>query len=136
MAFILGLVVAVFGGLFTQNLMELLGAPPDILAEATAYGRIVLIGMPGFFIFLIVTSMLRGVGDTTTPLFTLIFSIGVGLVVTPAFILGWLGLPKLGVLAAAVAFITGFMVVLVFLFFYLRWKKSPLAPDAELLKNL
>ena len=135
-AFILGLVVAVFGGLFTQNLMELLGAPPDILAEATAYGRIVLIGMPGFFIFLIVTSMLRGVGDTTTPLFTLIFSIGVGLVVTPAFILGWLGLPKLGVLAAAVAFITGFMVVLVFLFFYLRWKKSPLAPDAELLKNL
>ena len=135
-AFILGLVVAVFGGLFTQNLMELLGAPPDILAEATAYGRIVLIGMPGFFIFLIVTSMLRGVGDTTTPLFTLIFSIGVGLVVTPAFILGGLGLPKLGVLAAAVAFITGFMVVLVFLFFYLRWKKSPLAPDAELLKNL
>ena len=66
--FLLGLVVAVFGGLFTQNLMELLGAPADIVAQATAYGRIMLIGMPGFFVFLIITSMLRGVGDTVTPL--------------------------------------------------------------------
>src|SRR5205085_9443544 len=36
----------------------------------------------------------------------------------------------------AVAFIAGFLVVLVFLFFYLRARKSPLAPDRELLKDL
>jgi putative MATE family efflux protein len=92
--------------------------------------------MPGFFIFLLITSMLRGVGDTITPLLTLIFSIGVGLVVTPALIQGWFGLPQIGVLAAAVAFIAGFVVVLVFLYFYLNARKSPMAPDAELLSNL
>jgi len=134
--FLMGLVVAIFGGFFAQNLMELLGAPPDIVAEATAYGRIVLIGMPGFFLFLIITSTLRGVGDTVTPLLTLIFSIGVGLVVTPALIQGWFGLPQIGVLAAAVAFIAGFVVVLIFLFFYLNYKKSPMAPDAELFRHL
>lgn len=135
-SFLMGLVVAVFGGLYSRNLMELLGAPQDIIADAAAYGRIILIGMPGFFIFLVLTSTLRGVGDTMTPLLTLIFSIGVGLVVTPALIQGWFGLPQIGVLAAAVAFIAGFAVVLVFLFFYLNWKQSPLAPDAELIRKL
>lgn len=135
-AFFLGLVVAIIGAFFTQDLMQLLGAPADIVAEATAYGRVVLIGMPGFFIFLIITSMLRGVGDTVTPLTTLFFSIGIGLVVTPAFIQGWFGLPQLGVLAAAVAFIAGFVVVLIYLYFYLGWKKSPMAIDAELIRNL
>ena len=119
-AFFLGLFVAVVGALFTRNLMDLLGAPADIVTTATDYGRIVLIGMPGFFVFLIMTSMLRGVGDTVTPLTTQVFSIGIGLVVTPALIQGWFGLPQIGLLAAAVAFIAGFVVVLIFLYFYLN----------------
>jgi len=65
-----------------------------------------------------------------------VLSILVGLVVTPAFILGWGGLPKLGLLAAAVAFILGFVVVLAFLFFWLRARKHPLAPDRVFLTHL
>jgi putative MATE family efflux protein len=107
-----------------------------VLSQSVSYGRIVLIGMPGFFVFLIVTSVLRGVGDTMTPLISLVLSILTGLVVTPALILGWGGLPQIGVDAAAVAFIAGFVAVLVFLFFYLRARNSPLAPDAELLSDL
>ena len=135
-AFILGLVVALIGIFFTESLMRLLGAPENVLQQSVSYGRIVLIGMPGFFIFLIVTTVLRGVGDTITPMIALILSIAIGLIVTPALILGWGGLPQIGVDAAAVAFIAGFMAVLVFLFFYLRARKSPLAPDAELLHDL
>jgi putative MATE family efflux protein len=133
---LLGLVVAVLGGLFTRELMSVLGAPEDVVELATGYGRIMLIGMPGFFIFLIITSTLRGVGDTITPLFTLVISIGVGLVVTPALIDGWWGLPQLGVNSAAVAFIAGFVLVLIFLFFYLRARNSPMAMDAELIRSL
>ena len=135
-SFILGLVVALIGIFFTEPLMRLLGAPENVLQESVSYGRIVLIGMPGFFIFIITTSMLRGVGDTVTPLISLVLSIAVGLVVTPGLILGWFGLPQIGVDSAAVAFIAGFMVVLVFLFFALRAKNSPLAPDAALLRDL
>ena len=135
-AFLLGLVVAVFGGLFTRELMSILGAPSNIVDIATDYGRIMLVGMPGFFVFLIITSTLRGVGDTITPLFTLAISIGVGLVVTPALIAGWWGLPQLGVNSAAIAFIAGFVLVLIFLFFYLRARKSPMAFDAELIRSL
>lgn len=135
-SFILGLVVAAIGIFFTEPLMRLLSAPENVLQQSVSYGRIVLIGMPGFFIFLIVTSVLRGVGDTVTPLISLVLSTAVGLVVTPALILGWGGLPQIGVDAAAVAFIAGFLIVLVFLFFYLRARKSPLAPDAALLRDL
>ena len=135
-AVILGIVVAIIGLFFTEAIMRGLGAPENVLEQAVSYGRIMLVGMPGFFIFLIVTSVLRGVGDTITPLISLILSILVGLVVTPALILGWGGLPRIGADAAAVAFIAGFSVVLVFLFFYLRARKSPLAPDAALARDL
>jgi putative MATE family efflux protein len=134
--FLMGLVVAVFGALFARELMGLLGAPAEVIDMSAGYGRIMLTGMPGFFIFLLVTSMLRGVGDTVTPLFSLMLSIVVGLFVTPALIQGWFGLPRLGVDAAAVAFIAGFVVVLVFLYFRLNAIKSPMAPDAELIRHL
>lgn len=131
-----GVVVAIVGALFARNMMEALGTPPDVVAMAADYARVMLIGMPGFFVFLIVTSMLRGVGDTVTPLIALCLSVSVGLVVTPAFIQGWFGLPQLGVVSAAVAFIVGFMVVLGFLFVYLNWRRSPMAPDAALARHL
>ena len=132
----LGIVVAIVGGIWTEDIMAVLGAPDNIRHIAVGYARIVLVGMPGFFIFLVVTSVLRGVGDTVTPLFSLILSMLVSLAVTPALIQGWFGLPQLGVDAAAWAFIAGFLSVLVFLFVYMRARNMPLAPDGVLLRAL
>jgi len=134
--FLAGVAVAIVGGLFAEPIMRVLGAPANILDMATHYGRVMLIGMPGLFVFLIATSVLRGVGDTITPLVALVLSILVGLVVTPAFIQGWFGLPQLGIMSAAVATIAGFTTVLIFLFFYMRARRHPLAPDAVLLRHL
>jgi len=135
-AIILGLVVAVIGAIWIDDIMGLLGAPENIRQTAIDYGRIMFLGMPGFFVFLVATSILRGVGDTITPLFSLVLSMLVGVVLTPALIQGWWGLPQLGVNAAAWAFIAGFVVVLLFLFFYMRARKLPLAPDMEMLRAL
>lgn len=135
-AFVLGLIVAIIGGVWIESIMSLLGAPDNIRDTSIGYGRIMFLGMPGFFIFLIITSILRGVGDTITPLFSLILSMIVGVILTPALIQGWWGLPQLGVNSAAWAFIAGFVVVLTFLFFYMRARKLPLAPDGQLLRSL
>lgn len=135
-AFALGLFVAIIGGVWIEDIMSLLGAPENIRQMAVDYGRIMFLGMPGFFVFLIATSIMRGVGDTITPLVSLVLSMLVGVVLTPALIDGWWGLPQLGVNAAAWAFIAGFVVVLTFLFFYMRARKLPLAPDAALLRAL
>ncbi|MDP9932359.1 putative MATE family efflux protein [Variovorax paradoxus] len=133
---LLGLAVAVFGGAFTTPLLAFLGTPPDVLADSTRYARIMLIAMPGLFVFLLSTAMLRGVGDTVTPLLTLIFSTAAGLIVTPALIRGWGGLPQLGVASAAWATVVGFVASTLWLGWRLRRRGSPLAPDAEFIRHL
>ena len=125
-----GLLVALFGGAFTVPLLKLLGTPPDILSDATRYARIILIAMPGLFVFLLSTAMLRGIGDTLSPLYTLIISTGIGLVVTPSLIRGWFGLPMLGVASGAAATVVSFVIATTWLGFRLRAKNSPLTPNA------
>ncbi|MFT3815481.1 MAG: MATE family efflux transporter [Acidovorax sp.] len=127
-----GAAVALFGGLFAAPAMRLLGTPPDVLETAAAYARVVLLGMPGLCVFLLATSMLRGVGDTVSPMWSLALSTGVGLVVTPALIAGWWGLPRLGVMSAGVSTILGFTLALLWLGWRLRRIGSPLAPGRAL----
>jgi putative MATE family efflux protein len=133
---LLGLSVALVGGVFTRELMQVLGTPPDILADATLYARIVFINMPGLFLFLLITAMMRGVSDTVTPLRALLLSTGVGLVLTPIFILGWGGWPSLGVVSGACATLGSTVCALVWLFWHMRRRLHPLAPDAQLLAHL
>ena len=133
---IAGTVIAVLGGAFAEPLMAGLGTPENIRAEATSYARVMMISMPAFFVFLLMTSILRGVGDTVTPLRTLVLSTLLGLIATPALIAGWGGLPKMGVAGAAVASLISLVVSMAWLGFYLRGKKHPLAPNAALFQHL
>jgi Na+-driven multidrug efflux pump len=65
----LGLLVAVFGGAFTEAMLRALGTPPDVLADATGYPRMMMLAMPGLLVFILLTQLMRGVGDTVTPLY-------------------------------------------------------------------
>lgn len=131
-----GLAVAVFGGGFADMMLRALGTPADILPGATAYARILLIAAPGLFAFLLVTSMLRGVGDTRTPLLTLLISTAVGLLVTPALIRGWGGLPRMGVTSGAYAAVASYLIALGWTAWHLRRKHHALAPDADFVRHL
>ncbi|RYF72750.1 MAG: MATE family efflux transporter, partial [Comamonadaceae bacterium] len=131
-----GALIALLGGFFADALLRLLGTPADILPEATRYARIMLVAMPGLFVFLLATSLLRGVGDTMTPLYTLLISTGIGLVLTPALIRGWFGLPPQGVASAAWGSVTAFLVALLWMSWILRRKRSPLAPNAAFARQL
>ncbi len=133
---LIGIVAAVLGELFAQRALVALGTAPELLPDAVAYARVLMLSMPLLLVFILYTQLLRGVGDTVTPLLALCLSTAVGLLITPALILGWLGLPQLGVVSAAVAGWVAFSVALAFLWFYLRRRGSPLAPDAELLSDL
>ena len=100
--------------------------------QAVAYARISMVAAPGIFLFLLVTSMVRGVGDTKTPLKTLLISTLVGLVVTPALIQGWLGLPRLGVVAGAWASVLSFLVAMAWTAWHLLQVNHPMAPNAHM----
>jgi putative MATE family efflux protein len=132
----LGLAIALLGGTFTEALLRLLHTPPSVLADATSYARVMMFAMPGLLVFILATQLMRGVGDTVTPLFALLISTATSAFLTPSFIQGWWGFPKLGVTSAATASIGSFVVALCFLGWYMRRKNHPLAPDAELLRSL
>jgi putative MATE family efflux protein len=132
----IGVVVALFGGTFTGAVLRALRTPEDVLPIALNYARIMMLAMPGLLVFILFTQLLRGVGDTVTPLWALGISTAVSCVLTPAFIRGWMGLPQLGVSSAAAASIASFVAALAFLSWLLRHRKHALAPDRELLRAL
>ena len=138
---IFGLTVAVLGFVFASNIMQLLGAPADIVADAIAYARVIMIAVPGIFVFLLLTSMLRGVGDTVSPLLALIISTALGLVITPALIRGWGGLPLMGLTSAAWASIIANVVAITWLAWRLLRRPyanatHPMAPNAAMRPHL
>jgi putative MATE family efflux protein len=133
---LLGLAVGVLGGTFTEAMLRWLGTPAEVYDDAVGYARVIMFAMPGLLSFILSTQLLRGVGDTITPLYALIVSTAVSAVLTPAFINGWGGLPQLGVTSAAAASIGAFIAALLFMGLIMRRKAHPLAPDGELLRAL
>ncbi|TAI59975.1 MATE family efflux transporter [Bradyrhizobium sp. Leo170] len=135
-ALLLAIGIALFALLFTRDLLVALATPADILDAATSYARTMMVTMPLTFAFILASSMLRGVGDTLTPLVALAISTVIGLVVTPALIRGWLGLPHLGVASAAWASAVSSLLTLIWLHLYLRRRGHALAFDAAFLRAM
>ena len=133
---LLSISIALIGGLFSRQLMMALATPADILDQASAYARIMLPTMPLGFVFLLMTAMIRGVGDALTPLLALALSTAIGLILTPMLIRGSFGLPAAGITSPAWAAAISNALTLIALALYLRRKKHALAPDAALLHHL
>lgn len=133
---LLSISVALIGGLFSRQLMMALATPADILDEASGYARIMLLTMPLGFVFLLMTAMIRGVGDALTPLLALALSTATGLILTPLLIRGAPGLPAAGITSPAWASAIANATTLIVLAAYLLRKKHALAPDAALLRHL
>lgn len=87
------------------------------------YVQWMLAGSPLLFVYIIYTSILRGVGDSTTLYLHWLLTSVIGLVITPILLKGYFGLPALGIIAPAIATITGYVAILIFLAIYLN-KKS------------
>jgi putative MATE family efflux protein len=134
-ALYLGILVAVVGCVGSPLLLSWLATPVDIIGQADAYAKVVFLIMPAFFVYFVYSTILRGTGDSTTPFYALIISSTLAIAITPLFILGWLGLPKLGVVSAAVSGLIANIAALAWLILYLRHRDHPLKIDRETLSD-
>lgn len=128
----IGLVAAVLGSVFARPALQGLGMPADVLDDAVAYAQVMMWILPSLLVFVLFTQLLRGVSDTLSPLLALVVSTCVGLALTPALILGWLGLPQMGIQSAAWAGLVGNLSAMGWLAWRLIRKGHPLAPDREM----
>ena len=68
------LVLTVVGVWTTPLMLRLMDTPADVLGEAEVYLRIYFLGVSGLLLYNIGSGILRAVGDSTRPLYFLIFS--------------------------------------------------------------
>ncbi|HEY1977531.1 MAG TPA: MATE family efflux transporter [Candidatus Baltobacteraceae bacterium] len=134
-ALYLGIVVAVVGYFGSAAMLAWLRTPSDIIGMADAYAKVIFLVMPAFFVYFVYATILRGTGDSTTPFYALIVSSVLAIAITPLFIVGWFGLPKLGVVSAAVAGLIANVAALTWMIFYLRWRDNPLKIDRETISD-
>lgn len=106
-AFSLCLVIAsvltVAGVLSSDHLLRLMATPPENFAMASTYLRINLAGFILFYFGMLVNFILRGIGDTVTPLIFMSVGLGLNAVLDPFFIGGFGPFPHWGLNGAAYA---------------------------------
>ena len=72
LALVSGVVMAVFGLVFSRWALEIMGTPADVIDQSSLYMRIYFLGMPFFMVYNYGAAILRAVGDTKRPLMFLI----------------------------------------------------------------
>ena len=139
----LSVVLGGIGVLFNKNILIMMGTPSNILADASAYLNIISAGVPFMFMFFIFSALLRGYGDTKTPMKFMIFSSLLNIVLDPFIIFGIGFFPALGVEGAAYATIFSRAVagvIGIYLLFTgrkgLTLKLKYLKPDFSVLKKI
>ncbi|MFW5985671.1 MAG: MATE family efflux transporter [Halanaerobiaceae bacterium] len=134
---------SIFGLIFGEKLLVLIGAGEDILPYAWAYFRIITAGIPLMFIYFIFSAVLQGIGDTKTPMYLKLIAVAANVVLDPLLIFGWFGFPELGISGAAIATVfTRFLAAGVGLYILFTGKKElhirphHLRPDWEMIKKI
>jgi putative MATE family efflux protein len=99
-------VASVFGlvGYFgVEYFAGILGAQPDVTPLVGDYMRVISAGLPLMFGFFVFISLMRGYGDTITPMLVMFGTVVVNIVIDPFLIFGWWVFPRMGVAGAAYA---------------------------------
>ncbi len=68
------ILITILGIVFSRHLFILLALPDEILPQAVSYLNIYLLGMFFFFGFAGISSILRGLGDSKTPLYFMVIA--------------------------------------------------------------
>ena len=89
LTFIAGVVMTVVGPLLAGPLMRLLDTPADVYEMAVTYLQIIFIGMLGNGFYNIVSGVLRGMGDSVTPLLFLLVACLLNIVLDLWFVIGF-----------------------------------------------
>ena len=130
----LSTVLGVVGHFVTGNMLSLLPADAEtaavVVPMAAEYMEVFFLGMPALFGFFVFSSLMRGYGNTRTPMIVMFVSVAINVVLDPFLIFGWWAFPELGIAGAAYATILARAVAAVIGVYVLFFTDA--GPDIEL----
>ena len=123
LAIIFGILTGVATWLFAEPLLRLMGIEEEVLELGSLYFRIV--GIPSIIMSLmfVMSAILRGAGDTKTPMMISIVINGINAVLDYVLIFGFLFIPELGIVGAAIATVVSRLIGSLALFYYVNKEK-------------
>jgi putative MATE family efflux protein len=103
--FFLGISVAmaITGLVFCRPLLLAMSTPPNSIELAVSYMRVIFLALPFLYLYAFVMAVLRGAGDSKTPFYFMLLSVGIDIVLNPIFIFGLGPIPRLGIAGSALA---------------------------------
>ena len=110
------IVISIIGIYFTKQIFLLINLPADLLSQAVSYLQVYLLGLVFFFGYNGVSAILRGLGDSKTPLYFLIISTVLNIILDLYFVI----VLKWGVEGTAIATIVSQATAFLFAIIYLR----------------
>lgn len=101
--FFVSIILALVGNFAAEPMMRMVGAGPEILDDSVTYFKISSYGFIFLFMFFVFQSLMRGIGNVLLPMYIILGTVFLNLVLDPLFIYGWGPVPGYGVAGAAVA---------------------------------
>ena len=99
----ISVVMAIAGLVLCEPLLVAMRTPADSLPLAVAYMRVIFLALPFLYMYAFVMSVLRGAGDSKTPFYFMLLSVGIDIALNPVFIFGIGPIPRLGIAGSALA---------------------------------
>jgi putative MATE family efflux protein len=103
MVMLTSVVLGAAGYLVAPYLLDLLEVAPDVYAGALGFMRVSFVGIIFVFLYAMFQALMRGVGETRTPLLIVLGTVILNFLLDPLFIFGLGPLPPRGVMGAALA---------------------------------
>jgi putative MATE family efflux protein len=99
----ISIAMAIAGLVLCRPLLIAMSTPADSLPLAVAYMRVIFLALPWLYMYAFVMAVLRGAGDSKTPFYFMLLSVGIDIALNPVFIFGLGPFPRLGIAGSALA---------------------------------
>lgn len=132
----ISVLMAIAGLTLSPAILAAMKTPPQSLPLAISYMRVIFCALPSLYMYAFVMAVLRAAGDSKTPFYFMLLSVGLDIGLNPVFIFGLGPAPRLGIAGSAFATFIAQTVSLTAMVRYLYRRRHLLCLRGEELKFL
>lgn len=118
------LFISIIGFIYPAELLGLMGASAEVIAEGSGFTQIMLGGNATIMLLFMINGAFRGAGNASIAMKSLWFGNAANMILDPILIFGWWIFPELGIEGAAWASTIGRGMGVLYQFYYLSNGKS------------